>query len=91
MQNSWRVTQNSDSKVVGEEPEAFIEENVDELLSALPLINTTCRRYDWYQRWNFPHPVEVIDGKHVKCYHSQLRVHLLQLEGLLQYYLLFHG
>ena len=38
MQNSWRVTQISDSKVVGEVPEAFIEENVDELLSALPLI-----------------------------------------------------
>lgn len=37
MQNSWKVTQNSDSKVVGEVPEAFIEENVDELLSALPL------------------------------------------------------
>lgn len=37
MQNSWRVTQISDNKVVGEVLEAIIEENVDELLSALPL------------------------------------------------------
>ena len=60
MQNSWRVTQNSDSKVVGEVLEAFIEENVDELLSALPLnkvehnlqtIRLEFTSSSWSNRW----------------------------------------
>ena len=73
MQNSWRVTQNSDSKVVGEVLEAFIEENVDELLSALPLnkVENNLQTIRLLSVMEF-----AIDGKHVKYNHSQLRVHL---------------
>jgi hypothetical protein len=68
MQYAWRVPHNTISNVVREVCEAIIEEYLDEQMSPpttqegwLELAN------DWYQRWNFPHVIGAIDGKHVAC------------------------
>ena len=68
MQYAWRVPHNTISIVVREVCEAIIEEYLDEQLSPptteqgwLQLAN------DWYERWNFPHVIGAIDGKHVAC------------------------
>ena len=68
MQYAWRVPHNTISIVVREVCEAIIEEYLDEQLSPstteqgrLQLSN------DWYERWNFPHVIGAIDGKHVAC------------------------
>lgn len=68
MQYAWRVPHNSISKVVREVVEAIVEEYVDELLRC-PTNEQGWRQLaeDWYQRWNFPHTVGAIDGKHVAC------------------------
>ncbi|XP_071497092.1 putative nuclease HARBI1 [Diadema antillarum] len=68
MQYAWRVSHNSISKVVREVVEAIVEEYVDELLRC-PTTEQGWKQLaeDWYQRWNFPHTVGAIDGKHVAC------------------------
>ena len=68
MQYAWRVPHNTICVVVREVVEAIIEEYTDELL----FCPTTEQRWrdladQWYQRWNFPHTVGAIDGKHVAC------------------------
>jgi len=47
---------------------AIIEEYTDELLFC-PTTEQGWRDLadKWYQRWNFPHTVGAIDGKHVAC------------------------
>ena len=47
---------------------AIIEEYTDELLFC-PTTEQGWRNLadKWYQRWNFPHTVGGIDGKHVAC------------------------
>ena len=68
MQYAWRVPHNTISIVVRDVCKAIIEEDVDEQMSPsttqagwLQLAN------DWYQRWNFPHVIGAIYGKHVAC------------------------
>uniref|UniRef100_A0A3Q1G1T0 DDE Tnp4 domain-containing protein n=1 Tax=Acanthochromis polyacanthus TaxID=80966 RepID=A0A3Q1G1T0_9TELE len=68
MQYAWRVPHNTISLVVREVVEAIIEEYTDELLFC-PTTEQGWRDLadQWYQRWNFPHTVGAIDGKHVAC------------------------
>ena len=68
MQYAWRVPHNTISLVVREVVKALIEEYTDELLFC-PTTEQGWRDLadQWYQRWNFPHTVGVIDGKHVAC------------------------
>ena len=68
MQYAWRVPHNSISNIVREVVQAIIEEYVDELLGC-PTTEQGWRQLaeDWYLRWNFPHTVGAIDGKHVAC------------------------
>ena len=68
MQYGWRVPHNTISVLVREVVQAIIEDYTDELL----VCPTTERGWrdlvdQWYQRWNFPHTVGAIDGKHVAC------------------------
>ena len=64
----WRVPHNTISVVVREVVKAIIEECTDELVFC-PTTEQGWRDLadQWYQRWNFPHTVGVIDGKHVAC------------------------
>jgi hypothetical protein len=68
MQYAWRVPHNTISVVVREVVRAIIEEYTDELLFC-PTTEQGWRDLadQWYQRWNFPHTVGAIDGKHVAC------------------------
>ena len=68
MQYAWRVPHNTISLVVREVVKALIEEYTDELLFC-PTTEQGWRDLadQWYQRWNFPHTVGAIDGKHVAC------------------------
>lgn len=68
MQYAWRVPHNTISKVVREVCEAIIEEYLEEQMSP-PTTEEGWRQLsdDWYQRWNFPHVVGAVDGKHVAC------------------------
>jgi len=68
MQYAWRVPHNTISKVVREVCEAIIEECLEEQMST-PTTEQGWREIadDWYQRWNFPHTIGAIDGKHVAC------------------------
>lgn len=68
MQYAWRVPHNTISVVVREVVKAIIEEYTDELLFC-PTTEQGWRDLadQWYQRWNFPHTVGAIDGKHVAC------------------------
>ena len=68
MQYAWRVPPNTICIVVREVCLAIIDEYLDELLTCptteagwMELAN------DWYRRWNFPHVIGAIDGKHVAC------------------------
>ena len=68
MQYAWRVPHNTISLVVREVCAVIVEEYIDEQMSPpttqagwLQLAN------DWHQRWNFPHVIGAIDGKHVAC------------------------
>ena len=68
MQCAWRVPHNTISKVVREVCEAIIEKYIEEQMSP----RTTEEGWrqlsdDWYQRWNFPHVVGSVDGKHMAC------------------------
>lgn len=68
MQYAWRVPHNTISVVVREVVKAIIEEYANELLFC-PTTEQGWRDLadQWYQRWNFPHTVGAIDGKHVAC------------------------
>lgn len=68
MQYGWRVPHNTISVVVREVCQAIIEEYLDELLT----FPTTAQAWrdiadQWFRRWNFPHTMGAIDGKHVAC------------------------
>ena len=68
MQYGWRVPHNTISIVVREVCEAIIHEYRDEML-APPLTDAEWREItdNWLNRWNFPHVVGAIDGKHIAC------------------------
>lgn len=66
MEYAWRVPNNTISLLVVEVCEAIVEEYTDELLTC-PSTEAGWRRVsdDWYRRWNFPHTIGAIDGKHI--------------------------
>jgi hypothetical protein len=68
MQYGWRVPHNTISLVVREVCEAIIMEYSDEMLSP-PQTVAQWRQIteNWYNRWNFPHVIGAIDGKHIAC------------------------
>lgn len=68
MQYAWRVPHNTISKVVREVCSAIVEEYLDELMTC-PDTEEGWRQIadSWYQKWNFPHTIGAIDGKHVAC------------------------
>ena len=68
MQYGWRVPHNTISLVVREVCEAIIAEYRDELL-APPQTEAEWRQIsdNWLNRWNFPHVIGAIDGKHIAC------------------------
>ena len=68
MQYGWRVPHNTISIVVREVCEAIIHEYRDEMI-APPQTAAEWREItdDWLNRWNFPHVVGAIDGKHIAC------------------------
>ena len=68
MQYGWRVPHNTISIVVREVCEAIIHEYRDEML-APPQTAAEWREItdNWLNRWNFPHVVGAIDGKHIAC------------------------
>uniref|UniRef100_A0A8C5RC91 DDE Tnp4 domain-containing protein n=1 Tax=Laticauda laticaudata TaxID=8630 RepID=A0A8C5RC91_LATLA len=83
MQYGWRVPHNTISIVVREVVQAIIEEYKEELLQC-PSTEEGWKKVteQLYQRWNFPHTVGAIDGKHVAWQSaSQLTVLLSQLQG----------
>ena len=68
MEYGWRVPHNSISLVVLEVCEAIVHEYAQEMLS--PRHTEAQWRQladDWYHKWNFPHVIGAIDGKHVAC------------------------
>ena len=66
MQYGWRVPHNTISEVVRDVCRAIKDEHLDELL-ILPNTEEGWREIAdaWYRRWNFPHTIGAIDGKHV--------------------------
>ena len=68
MQYGWRVPHNTISLVVREVCVAIIEEYTEELL-APPQTDAEWRQIsdNWLNRWNFPHVIGAIDGKHIAC------------------------
>jgi len=68
MQYSWRVPHNTISNVVREVCDAIVEEYIDEQMTP-PNTEAGWRQLadDWMRRWNFPHTIGAIDGKHVAC------------------------
>ena len=68
MQYSWRVPHNSISVLVREVCEAIIAEYNDELMD-FPTDEQGWRDLAdrFFDRWNFPHTIGAIDGKHVAC------------------------
>ena len=68
MQYAWRVPHNTISLVVREVCEAIVDEYLEEQMSP-PTTEQGWRQLadEWYQRWNFPHTIGAIDGKHVAC------------------------
>ncbi|XP_062621654.1 putative nuclease HARBI1 [Saccostrea cucullata] len=68
MQYAWRVPHNTISKVVRDVCEAIVDEYLDEQMTC-PTTEEEWRQIadDWLQRWNFPHTIGAIDGKHVAC------------------------
>lgn len=68
MKFGWRVPHNSISLVVKDVCKAIIDEYKDEVL----VCPTTSERWreiadKFYERWNFPHTIGALDGKHVAC------------------------
>ena len=68
MKFPWRVPANSISIIVREVCQAIVDEYLDELLTC-PSTEAGWREKsdDWYLKWNFPHTIGAIDGKHVAC------------------------
>ena len=68
MQYAWRVPPNTISIVVREVCEAIVDEFAEEQMRP-PTTEDGWRQIadDWYRRWNFPHVIGAIDGKHVAC------------------------
>ena len=68
MQYGWRVPHNTISIIVRDVCNAIIDEYTDEMMTT-PNTEEGWRTVadDWYQRWNFPHTIGAIDGKHVAC------------------------
>ena len=68
MQYAWRVPHNTISVVVREVCRAIVEVYREELLKA-PQTEAEWRdvTMKWMERWNFPHVIGAIDGKHVAC------------------------
>ena len=70
MQYAWRVPPNSIHYMVKEVCRAIVDEYLEEQL-ATPSTPEEWRQLarDWLERWNLPHVVGAIDGKHVaiKC------------------------
>ena len=66
MQYGWRVPENTLSVVVREVCQAICDEYADEVMTA-PSNPDAWRQLacGFYKRWNFPHCVAAIDGKHV--------------------------
>ena len=68
MQYGWRVPHNTISKVVREVCQAIVDEYLDDLMTTPDTEEGWRQKADsWYQKWNFPHTVGAIDGKHVAC------------------------
>lgn len=66
MQYGWRVPENTLSVVVREVCQAICEEYADEVMTAPSTPDGWRQLSDgFYWRWNFPHCVAAIDGKHV--------------------------
>ena len=68
MQYAWRVPANTMSLLVRDVCSAIVHEYAAEMLTA-PNTEAGWREiaHDWYRRWNFPHVIGAIDGKHVAC------------------------
>ena len=68
MQLGWRVPHNTISKVVREVCQAILDEYMIEQFT-LPSTEAGWHQvsHGWLQRWNFPHTIGAIDGKHVAC------------------------
>ncbi len=68
MQYGWRVPSNSISVSVREVCQVIIDEYLDEVM----IPPTTPHQWReiadlFYKKWNFPHTVGALDGKHVAC------------------------
>ena len=68
MSYSWRVPHNTISIVVREVCKAIFDEYADEMLTT-PDTEAGWRAIstEWYKKWNFPHTIGAIDGKHIAC------------------------
>ena len=68
MQYAWGMPKDTISKVVREVCEAIHDEYDDELMTP-PGTEQGWREMsdEWYRKWNFPHTVGAIGGKHVAC------------------------
>lgn len=66
MQYAWRLPPNTISKVVREVCQAIVDAYRDELLTA-PQTEEEWRNISdkWLEKWNFPHVIGAIDGKHI--------------------------
>lgn len=68
MQYGWRVPHNTISLVVREVCAAIVDVYREELLKQ-PQSEEDWQEItdNWFRRWNFPHVIGAIDGKHVAC------------------------
>ena len=64
----WRLPHNTISKVVREVCHAILDEYMEEQFTC-PTTEEGWREIsnEWLKRWNFPHTIGAIDGKHVAC------------------------
>ena len=65
---SWRLPHNTISIVVREVCQAILDEYLEEQFTC-PSTEEEWRQLsnEWLQKWNFPHTIGAIDGKHVAC------------------------
>jgi DDE superfamily endonuclease len=68
MQYGWRVPNNTISLIVREVCDAIVHVYREEMLTP-PETPQQWQQItdDWLNRWNFPHVVGAIDGKHIAC------------------------